>query len=185
MGNVYRQQGQLKDAVASYKRCLSLNPHHADSHKGMGYVYYGQGQLKDANGSFKHCLKLKPDDADACNGMALVCKKQGQSKYTLDTILHKSGLIHDSGVYFYLNGIHHEQNGHMDRALDCYRNVVKLKPDFADAYERMGNIYPKQVELQKQGQYYNCKYTAHAVVLTFCVVAIRARSAECILQSVL
>ena len=74
----YHDQGQLQDAMDSYKRCLTLKPDYADAYNGMGNVYRDQGQLQDAMDSYKRCMTLKPDDADAYNNMGNVYKQQGQ-----------------------------------------------------------------------------------------------------------
>ena len=54
MGIVYRKQGQLKDALDSYKHAVRLNPDYAKAYYNMGIVYDEQGQLKDALDSYKH-----------------------------------------------------------------------------------------------------------------------------------
>ena len=40
MGNIYEEQGQLQDAMDSYKRCLTLEPDYAAAYNNMGNVYY-------------------------------------------------------------------------------------------------------------------------------------------------
>ena len=38
MGNGYRKQCQLQDAMDSYKRCLTLKPDYADAYYNMGIL---------------------------------------------------------------------------------------------------------------------------------------------------
>ena len=72
MGNVYEEQGQLQDAMDSYKRCLTLKPDYAHAYYNMGNVYKQQGQLQDAMDSFKRCLTLQPDHSYAYCAMGNV-----------------------------------------------------------------------------------------------------------------
>ena len=43
--------------------------------------------------------------------------------------------------------VYRKQNQYQD-ALDSYQHAVRLKPDYADAYNAMGNVYDDQNQYQ-------------------------------------
>ena len=102
MGNVYRDQGQLQNAMDSFKHCLTLKPDcAAAAYYRMGTVYYDQGQLQDAMDSFRHCLTLKPDDAAAYYGMGTVYRDQGQLQDAMYSFKHCLTLKPDYAYAYY------------------------------------------------------------------------------------
>ena len=45
--------------------------------------------------------------------------------------------------------------GHLDAAIDRYKQAIKIKPDFADAYNNMGNILKDQGKLEEAIEAYH------------------------------
>ncbi|MGA0410562.1 MAG: tetratricopeptide repeat protein, partial [Candidatus Nanopelagicaceae bacterium] len=69
MGNAFKEQGKLEEAIEAYKKALSFRPDHAMSYNNMGIVFGNQGKLRKAIESYKQALLNRPDYAEAWNNL--------------------------------------------------------------------------------------------------------------------
>jgi tetratricopeptide (TPR) repeat protein len=65
LGDVYRKQGMLKEAVAEYKNSERLGGKNAELFKSMGTTYKWMGNYRKARSYYTRALKLNPDDREA------------------------------------------------------------------------------------------------------------------------
>ena len=60
MGNVYRDQKQLDQAIGAYRRAIDLDPNDKFVHNNLGVVYMEKGDYANAVKSFKRVVELDP-----------------------------------------------------------------------------------------------------------------------------
>ena len=60
-----KDQGNLDEAVACYRRALELKPDFAEAHNNLGNALKDQGKLDEAVACYRRALELKPDYAAA------------------------------------------------------------------------------------------------------------------------
>ena len=64
-----KDQGNLNEAVACYRRALALKPDFAEAHNNLGNTLKNQGKLDEAVVCFHRALELKPGYAEAQNNL--------------------------------------------------------------------------------------------------------------------
>jgi tetratricopeptide (TPR) repeat protein len=107
LGNALARAGQFDDAIASYKRALSLRPHFYEARKnlaqaldGLGSEWAAMNRWHDAAGCHQQALDIDPLFFEAyCN---------------LGNALRSAGQI--------------------GRALECYDRTLQIMPQFAEAH---------------------------------------------------
>lgn len=65
LADVHKKKGQDAEAVAVYKRIISLRPDNATAHLYLGKTYEDMGQWDEATASCKEAVRLEPDLAEA------------------------------------------------------------------------------------------------------------------------
>ena len=78
MGAVFQDQGKLDEAIAAYKKVLSIKPDYPEAYNNMGAVFQDQGKLDEAIAAYKKVLSIKPDYPEAYNNMGAVFQDQGK-----------------------------------------------------------------------------------------------------------
>ena len=63
LGNALRDQGNLDDAVACYRRALELRPDYAQAHNNLGVALCDLGKPDEAVACCRRALELRPEDA--------------------------------------------------------------------------------------------------------------------------
>ncbi len=74
--------GDLKDqgldeAVACYRRALELKPDYAEATQ-PGHTLNGQGKLDEAAACYRRAMELKPDSAEVHNNLGIALQEQGK-----------------------------------------------------------------------------------------------------------
>jgi len=65
LGDAYRREGKLRDAIAEYETAKNLGGENAELYKSMGTTYKWLRQDRTAAEHYKKALKLKPNDREA------------------------------------------------------------------------------------------------------------------------
>jgi hypothetical protein len=65
MGNTFKEQGKMEEAIAAYNEALTINPKCADAYTNMGITLQEQGKLKGAIEAYSKALNITPDFAEA------------------------------------------------------------------------------------------------------------------------
>ena len=60
LGNALQQQGNLTEAINSYKNTLNLKPNYHQAHYNLGLALQKQGDLNGSIDSYKTSLRLNP-----------------------------------------------------------------------------------------------------------------------------
>lgn len=69
LGSAYRQTGDLRSAVACYRKAIEVDPSSATAYFYLGETLKLQGSLKESIELYKKSLERKPDDPQALNGL--------------------------------------------------------------------------------------------------------------------
>lgn len=78
LGSVYRAEGRLDEAIASYHQGLALKPDDVFAHYNLAVAYSDKGQVADAIHSFQRAIALNPDLAEAHHSLGVLLKKCDQ-----------------------------------------------------------------------------------------------------------
>jgi tetratricopeptide (TPR) repeat protein len=180
LGDALQALEKFESACRAYLKASEIKPHWAELHMSLGRLQERQGQLEPAIESYKAALALKPEFALVYWHLSLL-KQQGQVEeaFACQRIALElqpnlvSAQVHlDLGRTFWDRGQVHE-------AINSYRKAIALQPDWAEAYESLGDVLQQQGSLTEAIQSYQ-----HALELKPDLVNVRVRlETACIQQS--
>ncbi len=136
LGVVCNQLGRPDQARAHIEEALRLRPDYAEAYNNLGTVYQSQGRLPEAIACYRRALELQPEYA--------------QARGNLDGALRSAGPVPpapapspaaDPARAQNVRGIELARQGKYDEAIACFRESVRLRPDYADAINNLGNIH--------------------------------------------
>ena len=154
LGLYYQEHGQLKEAVACYRRTLELKPDHADALNNLGYMLTSLGKYGDAIQYFEAALKARPDSVEARNNIGhVLCMAgrtdEGIAQYRLAL---KSNPNH-VGVLNNLGDVLAQRRQFRD-AIPCYEASLRANPDQAAAQYGLGHALDSIGDLDKAIEHY-------------------------------
>ena len=69
MGAAQKEEGDLEDAIESYKKALKIKPDYAEAYSNISVIMQDKGDLEAAIKNCKQAIRLKPGYADAYYNM--------------------------------------------------------------------------------------------------------------------
>ena len=79
-GAAQYDEGQLDEAIASFRKAIELQPDYAGAHNNLGAALHDKGQLDEAIISYRKAIELQPDYAEAHNNLGVALREAGQEE---------------------------------------------------------------------------------------------------------
>ncbi|HET9742869.1 MAG TPA: tetratricopeptide repeat protein [Terriglobales bacterium] len=70
-------EGKHEEAIGEYRKCLELDPEHADAMHGLARAYQDLNRLDDSIAISKRLVELDPDDILAHTSLSIAYQKKG------------------------------------------------------------------------------------------------------------
>lgn len=140
LGTQYIEMGLFKEAEAVFKKAIELDPTSAHAHFNLGVAYENLGKKTEAKLCYLEALRLETGNVGACNNLAGILNEEGRcdeaKRYYEDAINENP----DHYIVLYNYGLLLEKVSDFLKAIECYEKVLSIKPDFPEAYKRLGHV---------------------------------------------
>jgi tetratricopeptide (TPR) repeat protein len=164
------QQGKLSEAEQLYLAVLQLNPDSAEAHHNLGTALAQLNRLEEAIAHFEKAVDIRPDSPETRNnfGNALArLNRLNESILQYEKALEVSR--HNAEPYLrgcYNLGVSLQALNRHEEAISYYVRAIAIKPDYAEAYNGLGDALM------------NCERAAEALGYYEKLAAIRPDLAE-------
>ncbi|MBI3585340.1 MAG: tetratricopeptide repeat protein [Nitrospinae bacterium] len=144
LGNDYRNQGQLDEAIKEYLIAIRIKPDFAGAYNNLGVAYAKQGRLSEAIQEYQASLRINPNDAGVHNNLGVAYDMQGRINEAIDEYQVAIRINPDYVEAYYNLGNAYVKQGRIDEARKEFETVLRLKPDDFDSHTNLGSIYISQ-----------------------------------------
>lgn len=135
------EDGDVENAINTFRKVLELDPNFALAHSSLGYIYLTRGNLDLAAPSFRRALELDPDLAAAHNGVGLVMKEEpGQKEQALQSFRQALEIEPDYLDARYNMGVTLLEMERYGPAREAFQAVRSSDPEFRDVHYQLGRI---------------------------------------------
>jgi len=143
----HRREGRLRDAIASYRRALEIDPDSSEALNELGTLLQDQGNLDEAEECFRRALSVNENLAQAHSNLGRVLKVRGR----LDEAIacYQRALVLNPQLAEAFNNLGNAlwQQRNPEQAIECYRRAIERKPAFAQAHYNLGVVLGEQGKL--------------------------------------
>ncbi len=141
-GNKYRDAKNYTQAIASYKRAISLKPALELAHFNLGYCQYLLDQYALALPSFQQAVKLQPNDSSNHYWLGVTYHHLKRYQPALASLQEAVRLKPDNAYYHHwLGEAYAEGFEQYDKAIPEYLESIKLNPEYALSRNQLGLAY--------------------------------------------
>ncbi|MDD5335612.1 MAG: tetratricopeptide repeat protein [Rhodoferax sp.] len=139
LGCALRELGRLDDALASYRRALTIKRNHREALIGLGDVQRDLGNAKDAQASYRRALAINPNHAEAHNNLGNALRDLGHLDDAVASYRRALSIKSDYVEAHSNLGTALRELGQLADAVSSHERALVVKPDFVRAHIGLGN----------------------------------------------
>ena len=149
LGKTYDQQKDIKDAIASYRKALDLEPDDLDVERKLATDLMADNQNDQALQAWKDVSSGDPSDAEAQLQMAEIYERMGKFDDSLAAVKKAHDLAPDSLDIQFHQGMIEDAMGHLEDAAKAYEQLATSTEHASGQYsdEEKGNYATVLVHL--------------------------------------
>ncbi len=138
LGAILAQQNHLEQAIASYKKALSIDPNYPQAYNNLGTAFQKLNKNEEAIFNYKKAISIKNNFAEAYNNLGGVIYETNRIKDSLDYYEKAIKIKPDFFEAYHNLGLAYQDLGKTKEALENFNKAIKIKPDFIKAYNSLG-----------------------------------------------
>ena len=143
-GNVYKDQGNMQQAIFDYSKTIEINPKDAAAYNNRGNAYYQQGNFIQAISDYSQAIIINPKDAVVYFNRGNAYNNQGNMQQAF-SVYTKAIAINPNFAHPYNNrGNLYIDQGNMQQAFSDFNKAIAINSNYAEAYNNRGNLYYQQ-----------------------------------------
>jgi len=136
--------GHYKEAIASLKVALELDPHSSAVYEELGYAYFGLAEYEDSIKAYERAVSLGPTSLFTRRSLAIVYLTSKKPEQAIPPLLEASRLEPKNALNHYLLAVAYDDSDQLDNAIDQYLRSLALDPNHYRSYIGLGAIYTHQ-----------------------------------------
>jgi len=154
LSEIYFIVKQYDKSIATINSILYFKPNNPEAYFMLGVNFKEMKQLAKAKNSFLTAVENDPEHIDAWLELGQIAEVQND---TMAITYYKNVLLVDSTNIeaFHHLAYYYQNHNEIPKALDIYRKIINLKPDYNPAYLNTGLIYLNQDSLKQAFDNFN------------------------------
>jgi len=145
----YDDSGNEELALKHYEKAINYNPYFPDAFYNLGCFYFDKKNYQKAAEYFRKTIELDEYFPDAYNNLALCYVYQQLYDIALEYI-EKCILLYPNNIEYNLNyAFILFQNKKLQKAVNIYKNIIKLAPENQKAHFELGLTYLKMGQIKE------------------------------------
>lgn len=146
LGALHTQLDAVEAAIGHYRRALQLKPGLTVAHFNLGSLLQRQGQLAMAAECYQQAVAQQPGFYQAWSNLGAVRQAAGEPQAAEQCYRQALALHADARGHFNLGTALYGQGDHA-AAGAAFREALRLDPQFADAWNDLGEIHRDQGDM--------------------------------------
>lgn len=144
LGQIHNSRGEVKQAIAAFKRTVGILPQAPEGHVHLGNAYLRHGRLSQALQAYRDGLKVHPSYALLHFNLGVALKQSGDTDAAIASYNTSLGLDPDYAQCHFSLGNALRESGKLQEAEASYRRAIELQPNLAGAHVNLSGLLATQ-----------------------------------------
>jgi tetratricopeptide (TPR) repeat protein len=148
LAHLQQSIGEYNSAIALYRQSIAQDPNSANAHMNLANLLQEQGNLDGAMVHYEKAIGLDPRNPNLLHNLALAFARSGDRPQAIQTHYQVLQLNsrhaeshHQLGCLLQADGLRSTE------ALAHLQQAINYQPDFAEAYNSIGELWHQRMEL--------------------------------------
>ncbi|MBZ5620285.1 MAG: tetratricopeptide repeat protein [Acidobacteriia bacterium] len=138
LGNLWKNQGRLDDAISAYRNALAEAPDYANAHYNLGNAHRDKRELEEAAECFRRAVNTDPEHANALVGLGQILQALGRTKEAVPFLERAVALLPDNAEVHCDLADALQTLGQLEGATARYRKSLECNPKLSRAWYAAG-----------------------------------------------
>jgi len=143
---LYRNQGNLEDAIAFYQKTIELDPNFSWAYHQLGDIFSEQNNPTEAIGVYRQAIALNPNFSWSYHNLGMVLIQQKQWDQAILAYSKAIELNPDFCWSYYYLGEAFFQQQNWQASVTAYFQAWKQNPDLLESINQIGAILQAQIK---------------------------------------
>jgi tetratricopeptide (TPR) repeat protein len=141
LGVIYKDKGDLDEAVREYKLVIEKDPAYVMAHNNLGIIYHSKGLIDESIREFSIAIELDPDLAVAYYNLGRVFQSQGRDESAVEQYKLALKFKPDYPEAHNNLGAIYKSKGFGEDAIRHFQASIRIRPGSANAHNNLGSTY--------------------------------------------
>jgi eukaryotic-like serine/threonine-protein kinase len=139
LGDALKYRGSDDEAIAEIREAIRLKPDYVNALVGLGTALKDLGKVEEAADAYREAIRIEPTSSYAHVGLGMTLRLQGKHDQAVSECREAKDPITRIGLALVL-----QAQSKLDEAVLAYREVIRLRPNFAGAHSNLGSALRQQ-----------------------------------------
>ena len=146
-GKVLIELQKVNDAIADFKKAVSIKNDKVEYHTALGDAYFMNGDVGNSYASLQKALSIDPDNLEALLKMGEITFYSKDYDRAIETLNKVTAIDKNNRTAYFMKGYIYKETGDTSNAVFYFRKVIDLYPDYEPAYEELGMLYAQHKDI--------------------------------------
>ncbi|GGA21521.1 tetratricopeptide repeat protein [Okeania sp. KiyG1] len=148
-GKKLQRDGDRETAIATYRRCIEINPNSAWSYHCLGETWFELSNWQEAVSAFSKAVELNQSSGWSYHKLGEALFKLGDLNRAETNLRQACELEPDNYQFYKVLAWLYKKGKKWNEAISCYSKVIELNPTDNIAYYWLADIWKVKRELNK------------------------------------
>lgn len=153
LGTLYQQKKDYNSALSAYNSIITLYPNHLEANLYRAQALLELGEKDEAIKAFNKVLSIDPKSEIAKRELLALMNEDKTPEemiksFSQDSTVDKSSV---NAMYDYAKSLHNDKK--YDKAILCYREVLKYESDNPEIYANLALVYAEKQDFDNAQKY--------------------------------
>ena len=148
LGIAYRMNRQLKNAIETFERALTIDHNNTMVLNELGITYRENDQKTKAIETFQKALDIKSDNVRVLNELGITYRESDQKSIAIETFNKALAIESDNVKVLNELGITYRENNQKNVAIETFERALAIEPDNGRILNELGISFRQDGNLQ-------------------------------------
>lgn len=141
LGKEKQQSQHFRDAIDDLKKATKIDDSKSEYFTALGDAHFSLGNVGDSYTALQQALKLDPNNFEACLKMGEISFYSKDYDRAMESLSKVTEQDKTNQTALFMKGFIYKETGDTTNAVNYFRRLIELYPDYEPAYEELGMLY--------------------------------------------
>ena len=141
LGKEKQHSQYFRDAIADLDKAVQINGQKVEYYTALGDAHFSLGNVGDSYSALQKALALDSNNFEACLKMGEIAFYSKDYDRAMESLSKVTSQDKNNQTALFMKGFICKETGDTANAVNYFRHLTELYPDYEPAYEELGMLY--------------------------------------------